>query len=83
MGLEKEFVCLSTTSFQFSFILLTEAVTNWEEVPTTLLVHIPNICFLTCVFCIWFVNQMHQEEPVIIQNMDMCINTDKYFIYYN
>lgn len=54
---------LSTASTKFLFILFAEAVTNGEEVPTSLLVHVPHVRFLTCVFCIWFIDQVHQEEP--------------------
>lgn len=54
---------LSTTTAQFIFILFPKAVTNWEEVPASLLVHIPDIRFLPSVFCIWLINQMHQEKP--------------------
>lgn len=54
---------LATTSTEFIFILFAEAVTDREEVPASLLIHIPHICFLTCILCIWFVDQMHQEKP--------------------
>lgn len=58
---------LSTTTTQLLFILFAETVTNWEEVPASLLIHVPNIGFLTCVFCIWLIDQMHQEEPAVIK----------------
>ena len=56
---------LALSSAQFGFVLFAEAVSNWEEIPATLLIHIPDIRLLTRVLCIGFVNQMHQEEPVL------------------
>lgn len=58
---------LAAATAKFIFILFPETVTNWEEVPATLLVHVPNKRFLTSVFCVGFVDQMHQEEHVIGQ----------------
>jgi hypothetical protein len=55
---------LAAATSQF-IILLSEAVANREEVPAPLLIHVPYICLLTSVFCVWFVDKMHQEEPVI------------------
>ncbi len=54
---------LALSSAQFYFVLLTEAISDGEEVPTTLLVHIPDVGLLTGVFRVRFVDQMHQEEP--------------------
>ena len=44
-------------------MLLDEAVTNREEVPTALLVELPDIGLLTSVLCVWLVDQVHDEEP--------------------
>jgi hypothetical protein len=55
---------LALSSTQFHFVLFAEAVSDWEEVPTTLLVHVPYIGLLTGVLRVRFVDQMHQEEPV-------------------
>jgi hypothetical protein len=54
---------LATSSSQFILILLAETVTNREEVPAPLLIHIPDVGFLTGVLSVWLVDQMHQEEP--------------------
>ena len=51
------------SSTQFRFVLFAETVSDGEEVPTTLLVHVPYIGLLTSVFRVRFVDQMHQEEP--------------------
>jgi hypothetical protein len=62
---------LATTTSQF-IILLPEAVTNREEVPTPLLIHIPYICLLTCILCVWFVDEMHKEKPVTKKKTSKC-----------
>jgi len=54
---------LSTASSQFIFVLLSEAVTDREEVPASLLVHVPHVRLLTRVLRVRFVDQVHQEEP--------------------
>jgi len=54
---------LAAATSQF-IILLSEAVTNREEVPAPLLIHVPYVRLLTGVLCVWFVDEMHQEEPV-------------------
>lgn len=59
---------LALSSAQFRFILFTEAISDREEVPTTLLVHVPYIGLLTSIFRVWFVNQMHQKEPKKFDN---------------
>jgi len=50
---------------QFVLVLFSEAIANREEVPTPLLVHFPHIRFLTRVFGIGFVDEMHEEEEVV------------------
>ena len=55
---------LAAATSQF-IILLPEAVTNRKEVPAPLLIHVPYVCLLTSVLRVWFVDKMHQEEPVI------------------
>jgi hypothetical protein len=55
---------LAAATSQF-IILLPEAVTNREEVPAPLLIHVPYIRLLTGVLRVWFVDKMHQEEPVV------------------
>jgi len=60
-------VWLTFSSAQFVFVLLTETVTNREEIPATLLVHIPHVRFLACILCVRFIDQMHEEEPKTYQ----------------
>jgi hypothetical protein len=54
---------LSTAATQLVFVLLPEAVTDWEEVPAALLVHVPHVRLLTRVLCVRLIDQVHQEEP--------------------
>lgn len=54
---------LTPASTELIFILLAETVSDGEEVPATLLVHIPDVRFLTRVLSVRFVDQVHQEEP--------------------
>lgn len=68
---------------EFILILLTEAVTDWEEVPATLLIHVPDVRFLTGVLCVRFVNQMHKEEHVVRQIvllLDMRVEAMRHYI---
>ena len=58
------FSSLSFLATQFRFVLFAEAFTDREEIPASLLVHVPYVSFLTSVFRIRFVDQMHKEEPV-------------------
>lgn len=59
-------VCFVSCLFSHKiFVLLPEAVTDREEVPATLRVHVPYVCFLTGVFRVWFIDEMHKEEHVI------------------
>jgi hypothetical protein len=55
------------TSSDFILILLPETVTNREEVPTSLLIHVPNVCLLTSVLRVRFIDKMHKEEHVVRQ----------------
>jgi len=46
------------------FRLFAETITNREEVPASLLVHVPNIRFLSRVLRVRFIDEMHDEEPI-------------------
>lgn len=50
---------------QLILILLPEAVTGREEVPASLLVHLPHVRLLSCMFCFIFIDEIHQEEHVV------------------
>lgn len=45
-------------------VLFPEAVTDREEVPAPLLVHVPHVRLLASVFSLILIDQVHQEEPV-------------------
>jgi hypothetical protein len=49
--------------------LFSKAVSHWEKVPASLLIHIPNVCLLTGIFRIGLIDQVHQEEHVICEIM--------------
>lgn len=46
------FLCL----FLYRLVLLAEAITDREEIPTPLLIHVPHVRFLTGVFGVWFID---------------------------
>lgn len=46
----------TATAAQFVLVLFPEAVTNREEVPASLLVHVPHVRFLTGVLGVRFVD---------------------------
>lgn len=46
----------TATAAQFVLILFPEAVTNREEVPASLLVHVPHVRFLTGVLRVRFID---------------------------
>lgn len=63
--------------------MFTETITDWEKVPAPLLIHIPYVRFLTSVFRVRFIDQMHQEEHVIGQIVFLlyvCIESVRHFI---
>jgi len=49
----------ASSAAELLFVLFAETVSHWEEVPTPLLVHVPHVRFLTGIFCVRFVDQMH------------------------
>lgn len=53
----------TSATAQLLFVLFPETVSHGEEVPTPLLVHVPHVRLLPRVFCVGFVDQMHQEKP--------------------
>merc|ERR1712079_463891 len=58
---------LTSAKSQHIFILFPEAVAGWEEVPTSLLIAVPDVCFLAGVFRFILVDEVHQEEQVVGQ----------------
>lgn len=55
------------TLTQLVLVLLTETVSSREEVPASLLVHLPHIGLLTRVLSLVLVDQVHEEEQVVGQ----------------
>ncbi len=54
----------SRFSAELFLILFSKTVTDRKEIPGSLLIHVPHVCFLTSVLCVRLVNQVHKEEPV-------------------
>ena len=54
----------SAATFQFRFVLFTEAVSCREKVPTASLVHVPYIGLLAGVLRFILVDQVHKEKPL-------------------
>jgi hypothetical protein len=52
----------ATTTPPPPIILFPEAVTNKEEVPAPLSIHVPHIGLLACILCIRFVDEMHKKN---------------------
>ncbi|KZC04422.1 hypothetical protein WN55_02785 [Dufourea novaeangliae] len=48
--------------FLYCLVLLAEAVTDREEVPTPLLVHVPHVRFLTGVFGVWYLQMVISDQ---------------------
>lgn len=52
-----KYICiLACSSHEFILVLLSKTVTNREKVPASFLIEFPYIRFLSCIFCIWFVD---------------------------
>ncbi|OAD61165.1 hypothetical protein WN48_00484, partial [Eufriesea mexicana] len=48
--------------FLYRLVLLPEAVTDWEKVPTPLLIHVPHVRFLTGVLGVWFMKRNDNND---------------------
>ncbi len=62
-----ESTMLLTSTRELILVLLPEAVTNGEEVPASLCVHVPDVCFLPSVLRVRLADEVHQEEHVVGQ----------------
>merc|ERR1711915_920353 len=56
---------LAPAPSKLALILLPEAISCWEKVPTPFLIHIPDICFLARVVIFVLVDEVHQEEEIV------------------
>ena len=56
----------SSASLKFALILLPEAISCWEKVPTPSLVHVPDVGLLASVLSLVLVDEVHDEEPETI-----------------
>lgn len=62
-AIEMKTMFLVLTRNELVFVLLSEAIASGEKVPTSILVHVPDMGFLTRVLGLVFVDEIHQEEP--------------------
>lgn len=49
----------ASSAAKLLFVLFTETVSYREEVPTPLLIHVPDVRFLAGIFRVRFIDQMH------------------------